>query len=333
MTGHELDEVTPEVVELRETCRRLERRLARATARTSDLVDAVYQAARDAAVIVGPAVIKPAAKDRRRAAGEVCLIHATDWQAGKRTPSYDLNVLEDRAGRFVDKVRGLTAIQRADHPVRSCVVMLGGDMVEGVDIFPGQAWELETTLYEQLFTTARILEGFLASLAGDFERVTVVTEWGNHGRLGRRGDFPGGDNIDRMLYRVVQDRLPALEWQHSDQFYNRVVVGEYRALLAHGDEIKSFGGNVPAFGILRKCNAWASGALPFTFQDVYLGHFHTPMTLTLANGGRVFVTGSPESDNAYAMEFCAATGIPSQRVHYVDPERGRVAAEYTVWLD
>ena len=104
-------------------------------------------------------------------------------------------------------------------------------------------------------------------------------------------------------------------------------------MLAHGDEIKSFGGNVPAFGILRKCNAWASGAIPFQFQDVYLGHFHTPMTLTLANAGRVFVTGSPESGNAFAAEFVAATGIPSQRLHFVDPARGRVTSEHTIWLD
>jgi len=29
----------------------------------------------------------------------------------------------------------------------------------------------------------------------------------------------------------------------------------------------------------------------------------------------------------------AATGHPSQRLHYVDPEAGRVTASYLVWLD
>lgn len=69
------------------------------------------------------------------------------------------------------------------------------------------------------------------------------------------------------------------------------------------------------------------------FQDVYLGHFHTPMALTMPNGGRIFVTGSPESDNQYAAEFVAAKGKPSQRLHYVDPVKGRVTGEYVVWLD
>ena len=52
----------------------------------------------------------------------------------------------------------------------------------------------------------------------------------------------------------------------------------------------------------------------------------------MSNGGRVFVTGSPESHNEYAREFVAATGQPSQRLHFVDPVKGRVTAEYNVWL-
>jgi hypothetical protein len=53
----------------------------------------------------------------------------------------------------------------------------------------------------------------------------------------------------------------------------------------------------------------------------------------MANAGRVFVTGSPESHNEYAREVIAAVGKPSQRLHFIDPEKGRVTAEYTVWLD
>ena len=334
MTDHELDHVTPETEELRAACRRLEKKLAATKARTADLVEAVYQAARDAATITGRPPARSPVKDRRRKSSEVALVHATDWQFGKKSPSYDGQICAERIGRFADKVVRLTQIQRADHPVRDVVLMLGGDMVEGVRIFPGQAYEIESTLYEQLFGCARVVESLVRTLADNFESVRVVTEWGNHGRLGRPGEYPAGDNIDRVLYRICEERTREVAtWVMSDDFYNRVTIGNYEAMLAHGDEIKSFGGNVPAFGILRKCNAWASGAIPYKFQDVYLGHFHTPMTLTLANAGRVFVTGSPESGNAYAAEFVAATGIPSQRLHFVDPEAGRVTAEFSIWID
>ena len=153
-------------------------------------------------------------------------------------------------------------------------------------------------------------------------------------RLGRKGEMPGGDNIDRIAYAIAEQQVGHLtaSWQSSSDWYQIVHIGEYTALLVHGDEIKSFGGNTPAFGILRKVNAWASGVLP-RFDDCYMGHWHTPMTLTMGNGHRIFVTGSPESHNEYAREFVAATGKPSQRLHFIDPVRGRVAAEYVIWLD
>jgi hypothetical protein len=58
-----------------------------------------------------------------------------------------------------------------------------------------------------------------------------------------------------------------------------------------------------------------------------------PGSYSLPNGGRVFLTGSTESGSEYAREFVAATGQPSQRLHFIDPEAGRVAAEYVLWLD
>lgn len=330
-----LDAVTPELVELRQSNVTLQRQLARAKAKSEVLVEAIERAARDAAIVAGRASVKPPKRDQRRKDPEVALVHSTDWQGGKVTSTYDLEVLEARVQRFGQKIARITEMQRADHPVKHCVLMLGGDMVEGLSIFPGQAFEVDSSLFDQLFTVARIVEQHVVDLLNTFETVHVACEWGNHGRIGRRGDLPSGDNIDRMLYRIVSERFATDErvtWQQSGDWHQIVEVGNYRALLAHGDEIKSFGGNTPAFGILRKATSWSSGVVE-PFDDVYLGHFHTPMTLTMPNGGQVFVTGSPESDNQYAAEFVAARGHPSQRLHYIDPEAGRVTASYTIWLD
>jgi hypothetical protein len=308
---------------------------ARAKRKTEDLVEAVYQAARDAQLAAPRIILKPPAKDTRKAKSEVALVHLTDWQAGKKTVSYGMETLAERIRKMIDKVMTLTDIQRAHHPVRECVVLLGGDMVEGIGIFPGQAYEVEAHLFEQLFTVVSVIQEAIARLALYFDKVHVVCEFGNHGRLGRKGDMPGGDNIDRFAYRIASERLSEMKnvtWQQSGDWHQIFTIGNYKAMLVHGDEINSYGGNVPAFGILRKCNAWATGVVD-DFQDVYMGHFHTPMTLTMANGGRVFVSGSPESHNEYARVFVAAVGKPSQRLHYIDPEKGRVTAEYTIWLD
>jgi hypothetical protein len=329
-----LSQETPEVIELRAANVRLQRQLRQANAKTEALVGAVHSAAREAAVIVGRPKATSVKSDKRKHSAEVALIHATDWQCGKRTATFNSEILASRMERLAAKVATLTEIQRADHPVKDCVLMLGGDMVEGVSIFPGQAFEVDSSLYTQIFTAARIIEQLVVDMLGIFEKVHVVCEYGNHGRLGRKGDHQAEDNADLFAYRTVSERLtdPRLTWQLSGDWRQHVTIGNYRALLIHGDEIKSFGGNTPAFGILRKITAWSSGVVD-GFNDAYLGHFHTPMTLTTPSGGQIYVTGSPESDNVYAAEFVAAKGHPSQRLHFIDPDAGRVTASYLVWLD
>lgn len=324
-----------EIAELRSALRQAQQREARAKKRSDDLVQAVYQAARDAArAVPNPRTLTPS-KDKRKGKAEVALVHATDWQLGKKTVSFGVSTLSARMEQFTEKIFELTQIQRAHHPVKECVLLFGGDMVEGIGIFPGQAYEVEAHLFDQLFEATRIMETMVRSLAGFFDKVHVVCEFGNHGRLGRKGDMPAGDNIDRMAYRIASERTASLKnvtWQMSGDWYQIVTIGNYKALLVHGDEINSFGGNTPAFGILRKVNAWSTGVVE-DFQDCYMGHWHTPMSLTMANAGRIFVTGSPESHNEYARAFIAAVGQPSQRLHFIDPIKGRVASEYVVWLD
>ncbi len=324
----------PEDEELRKILLRTQRELAKAKGKKQELADAIYAAAKEAAVSVGPAIPAPIL-DKRKGKREVALLHTTDWQLGKITSDYSMETCGKRLDTLVQKAIALTKIQRADHPVDEIVVMFGGDMVEGITVFPGQAYEVEAHLFQQLFECARLMERIVLTLLQEFKKVTVWCEYGNHGRMGRRGDVPTTDNFDRIAYQIVENKFvnnKRVEFHQSENWHQLVVIGNYRALLFHGDEVKSFGGNTPAFGILRKCNAWATGVVE-PFLDAYHGHFHTPMTLTLANGGRVFGTGSTESESVYAAEFVAAKGRPSQRLHFVDPEKGRVTSEHTIWLD
>ena len=317
-----------EIIDLRKALMHSQRAEARAKAKTSDMIDAVHEAALLSLLATPRPAVLPPQKDTRKAKAEIALVHLTDWQAGKQTVSYDITVLTTRIEDMVRKVIQLTNIQRAHHPVKNCVVMLGGDMVEGVDIFPGQQYEVGAHLYEQMFAVVRILESSIRTLATNFETVEIVCEFGNHGRLGRKGDMPAGDNIDRMAYQIVSNNckdLKHVKWQMSDDWYQIFAIGNYKVLLVHGDEIGAFG------SILRKVQAWSTGVVE-PFDDCYMGHFHTPTALTLANGGRVFVTGSPESHNEYARTFIAAVGKPSQRLHFVDPIKGRVTSEYVCWL-
>lgn len=326
---------------LEATCRRLQRQLADAQAKTADLVGAVYRGAYDAALVNGTAGPVPAPKkDRRRAHGETALLHLTDTHVGAKTESYDTEVAYRRIRETIAKAIRLTEIQQADHPVRDCVLLLGGDLIEQTGQFPNQAWAVTGSTFQQIFDASTVIQEAILTLLENFEQVSVYEVPGNHGRVGRgKGrqslDYETETNWDRIIGRVIRDQLSEQErltWHDADTWYHVIVIGEYRALVHHGDTIRGFGGNIPAYGILRKHMSWQAGVMP-DFKDAYLGHFHIPMALPLPGGGRVFVTPSLVSDSSFAREWMAATSVPSQRLHFIDGHGGRVSAEYLLWLD
>ena len=327
-----------DVVELRNALMRLQKQLLQAKQRTDDLVEVTHQAAHDATLAMGPITPVPApAVSKSKKKAEVALWHMTDWQGAKRTTSYNSEVMRTRVLSFAEKAIRITDIMRADHPVNDCVIMFGGDMVEGLFNFPGQAFEIDSTLFEQYVNVSRLCVDVVRYALANYNKVTVVPEWGNHGRIGsKRDNVPRSDNFDRMCYELARQLLQGekrLTWQECPEDIQRVEIGAYRALLIHGDEIGRNGFASPG-AIVQHIARWQSGSYPWQFRDTYIGHFHTHNEWALPNGhGSVYQTGSTESDNRYAGVMLAASATPSQRLHFVDPVKGRVTAAYKVWLD
>lgn len=327
-----------DVRELRNVIMRLQKQLLKAKTKTDDLVEATHQAAFDAMLTFGPVPeIKEPEADKRKGKPEVALWHMTDWQGAKRTTSYNSKIMRKRVMQFAERAVRITEIQRADHPVKECTIMFGGDMVEGLFNFPNQAFEIDATLFEQYVTVSRLCVDVVRYALANYEKVTVVAEWGNHGRIGsKRDNVPRSDNFDRMCYELARQLLEnekRLTWQECPDDIQRVQIGNYRALLIHGDEVGRNGFASPA-AIVQHANRWRSGAYDWDFRDVYIGHYHTHAEWPMANGqGSVYQTGSTESDNRYAGVMLAASATPSQRLHFIDPIKGRVTAGYKVWLD
>ncbi len=326
------------IEELRDALRKTQKQLAKQKQRTDELVTVVTQAAREAVLAVGGVKMPPKrAVSRSKRHKEVALWHLTDWQGSKVTPSYNSQVMRDRVHRFIEKAYNITEIQRADHPVDDLVIMFGGDMVEGLFNFPTQPFEVDATIFEQYVNVSRLLVETVTQALSIYSTVTVIAEWGNHGRIGSKRDaVPRSDNVDRMCYELARQLLandPRVTWQDCPEDIQRVQIGNYKALLIHGDEVGR-GGFASPMTLVQHCNRWRSGSYPWDFRDVYIGHYHTHNEWAMANGlGSVYQTGSTESENRYAGVMLASSAIPSQRLHFVDPDKGRVTAAYKVWLD
>lgn len=336
--GEELRTLT-DTDELRAANRRLMVRLERAQARKDELVAAVYQAARDAAgTMTIPRIPKPA-PDRRKGEPEVAIMLLADWQLGKVTPEYSSEVAAERIARYAEKVAKLIELQRSHHPVREARIYLLGDLVEGEEIFPGQAHRIDASLYAQLFDGAEILAKLVRAVAAVVPSVRVIGCIGNHGALGgpiRRSYHPE-TNADAMLMNVARMLVreePRVEWPETLVAGERAwyatdeVLGK-RWFLFHGDQVKSASFGIPWYGFNKRLLGWATSVTPFDYSAS--GHWHVPVRMQV-NAITHWGAGSTESANTFAQEFLASGGQrPSQWLLFQNGDG--VTAEYQVRLD
>jgi hypothetical protein len=135
------------------------------------------------------------------------------------------------------------------------------------------------------------------------------------------------------LSRQLLEQEKRLTWTMTEEDIQYLEIGNYRALVMHGDEVGRAGFASPAAWIAAGAR-WKAGAYAKPFTDIYLGHYHRHAQEPLADGvGAIYWTGSTESDNRYARDSMAVTGQPSQRLHFIDPLKGRITAQYQIWLE
>jgi hypothetical protein len=330
---------------LRSQAAQLSRELSSAKHRTSELVAAVYRAASAAMADLNVPPVKPPPADNRSSSStEVAVALVSDWQLGKKTPTYNTATCERRVMEYAEKVAKITTIQRADHPVREVRVYLLGDLIEGEMIFPGQAHRIDASLFRQVCVDGpRILSRLIQALLSAFDTVRVVCVIGNHGAIGGRSrkEMHPESNGDLMLYSIakmmfeearekrVTFDIPFVEGERS--WYAVDAVGQFKFFLAHGDQMRGGGfGGLPHYGFARAINNWASGVIPESFDAAVMGHWHQAASIPF-NNRILWINGSTESGNEWLREELKVQCPPSQWLLFCHPKKG-VTSEHRIWL-
>jgi hypothetical protein len=320
------------------------RRLARLAEKNKHVKDeavlAVYEAAFDAFSQFQFTPTKPKnIVSGKNGLGETAVAVLADWQLGKVTPTYNSDVLAERIEAYADKMIEITNIQRTHHPVDNLHVWLLGDIVEGEEIFPGQSHLIDSGLYRQVgINGPEILGNFLRTALENFKHVHVTGVIGNHGAVGGRArkQHDPETNMDRLLYKIVElifKDEPRITFNIPDgkgerNFYAVDTIGNYSSLLIHGDQMPA---PSASYGYYKKVMGWKDGAIPEHFEDVFMGHYHQQVKMTIGSG-LLRISGSPESHNTYAQEYFSSMSRPCQHLMFVHPENG-ITSEYSIWLD
>lgn len=304
-----------------------------------EAVEATYAAMSEAIETMRPPVVPEPSLIHSPGDEEVAVAVLADWQLGKKTPTYDSEVCRQRIRLFGEKIIRIAKIQRADHPVKHIRLWAVGDIVEGEDIFSGQSHLIDSSLYRQVGVTGpEIMRDLILQLLAEFETVHFVGVIGNHGSIGGRArrEYNSETNMDRLLYKIVEHMFayePRVTFNIPDgngesNFWAVDTIGDYGTLLIHGDQLPPPSSSHTYY---KKVMGWKDGAIPETFQDVFMGHYHQNCKMTLGSS-ILRVSGSPESYNTFAQEVLAVMGRPSQHLQFVHPKHG-VTSEHTIYLD
>lgn len=251
---------------------------------------------------------------------------------------YNTTIAKRRLRRVVDGSVKLLRHTLAPGQFGGMVVVLGGDMVDGV-IHDELRDTADETVMQSVITLHDELVPSLKQLCDEFGRLHVPCVAGNHGRLDRKPRMKNGPalNFDFLLYQFLARTIQAdpkyrdrITFQIPDGFDCSYRVYGTRYMLTHGDSFK--GGS----GITGPLLPWMRGdaktrkqygALGMPYDVLLMGHWHQLRYL-----GQIIVNGCLVGFNEYAMKSRFDYEAPAQALWLTHPARGLTFQE-AVWAD
>ena len=240
------------------------------------------------------------------------------------TNAYDREIAELRLERFVEKTIELARDYVAGVEVTGLVLLLGGDLVSG-DIHEELVESNEGTMLETVSHWTGQLTGAINALADYFEKVTVASVVGNHGRRTRKPRMKKRvtDNFDWFLTHSVSQAFKddaRVTFIIPETAHVKIDVYNTTILLTHGDSISRGGGGIGGiYPVVFRGKARLM-ANPSTRHDLLvIGHYH--QLLSAVESG-LLVNGSLKGYDEYAAVSSFPYEEARQAFFLVTPTHG-----------
>lgn len=210
-----------------------------------------------------------------------------------------------------------------------------GDMVEGVEIFPGQIWQIDRGLMQQIWYGANDMAGAVAEIVGAFPSLHfhAIEVLGNHGRTGKKGERPYIDSADWLFQRIVEmqmlrvERLTNVTWHQNEAWFAFVEIYGWHHLLLHGDQgVSGLWSSRPTVNGLEKGVTRYNQMLQNQIHFVHAGHFHNDWSLSF-NMSYMLINGSFIGTSKFSASKMVASSPAMQCIHVFDPDFGLLTTE------
>ena len=318
---------------LRKTVKNLKRKVDGLASNDELISEAVKQSYEEPPDLHVPKIPE---KNKSNKKEEIAVLHLCDLHIGKITSTFDSMVAEERLMLLSEKVKNIANVRRTSAKIEELRIYLGGDMIEGEDIFSHQAHIIDQSLFDQAVKNGpAMVANCVLSLLDTFRSIKIFTVPGNHGRNGPKGtrSHPR-TNWDNVFYEVLKlyllgptdnrkETKNRIQINISEEFYIVDNVYDWGNLIVHGHEIRGGFAGLPWYGVAKKAWGWID-SIPHAWDYLWFGHFHTYASATLNH--RIFLAnGSIESDNEFAQQNMSAAGFPCQRLCFFDKKNGLIS--------
>jgi hypothetical protein len=306
-------------------------RISEATAKTKQYADAlsVTQKERDTALTLSKqrVSIHKVSPDSSGLSEATAFAIAGDWHVeetvlGKTVNGmneFNLEIASQRIDRFFRSILKLVEIERAGATIDNLVLSLLGDMMTGYIHEELQEMNGLSPTETVLWLRQHIIAGVkLLKNEGDFKRIIVTCNYGNHGRTTKKSRHATGasNSYEWMMYHMMKDDVPGVEWLIADGYFLFLDVYDRTFRIHHGDNIQYQGGigglTIPCEKALASWNK----SKP-VYMDIF-GHHHTAQ-----QNPRWISNGSLIGYGPYSLAIKAGFEAPQQTFFLLDSKRGR----------
>lgn len=235
---------------------------------------------------------------------------------------FNSEIARAREEHITDEVMSLVDRQeRAGSVFDTAHLLLGGDIVTGEGIYPGQQWESDLPIDKQIDMAVDVFFEQIQRLSARFPTVQVVCVPGNHGEL-RVSDASSGANADLFVYGFLDMLVRQSDMENvtfirneSTNFCNfDLRGGRWRGHLRHGQDSLSHVGTTSG---KERWGAWQRNN---QFDIGYRGHYHEVKleridAIPIIEGGSI----SPPGDFAESLGYGGSR--PAAVIHGVSDNR------------
>jgi hypothetical protein len=235
---------------------------------------------------------------------------------------YNLDIAEARWVRCIQNSMKLVHKERHSSDVKQVIVWLGGDFITGYIHEELEESNYLSPVQAVRFAKKRIISALdFYAQHGGFDKISVVCNYGNHGRTNKKPRVSTGhkNSYEWMMYKDLEDyyqRDKRFEFIVPDGLFAYVNVFGFVNRFWHGDTI-SYGGGIGGLTVpLIKAIGRYNTTIKADFN--FMGHYHQLFEATKD----CMVNGSGIGYSAYAQKIGASFERPQQGFKMIDKKHG-----------